>query len=143
MKNKVLWSPSKKFIKSTNFNHFIQFLVDTQKISINTDLSAELQYKKLYDWSINSYKEFWSSILEFSKIKYYDQIDSVCDDINKMPGAKWFTGVELNFAENLLSYRTNDIAIHFYGESKVYRTLTFNELYEKVSKLVVLLSFSI
>ena len=53
-----------------------------------------------------------------------------------MPGAKWFDGIKLNFAENLLLHRSDNIAIHFYGEDQVCKNITFNDLYDQVSKLV-------
>ncbi len=53
-----------------------------------------------------------------------------------MPGAKWFEGAELNFAENLLKYRDNKTAIISYREDLPKVTLTYQELYQKVSSCV-------
>ncbi len=136
MKSKSLWNPSDSFVNSTNLIKFINFLSVNNDFSIDTSLNSEAKYKQLYNWSIHSSEEFWSSFLHFSNIKYYSDIDFVCDDVNKMPGAIWFSGIQMNFAENLLSNRDDRIAIHFYGEDKIYKTLTFNELYNQVSKLV-------
>ena len=136
MKSKSLWNPSGSFVNSTNLTKFINFLSVNNNFSIDTSLNSEAKYKQLYNWSIHSSEEFWSSFLHFSNIKYYSDIDFVCDDVNKMPGAIWFSGIQMNFAENLLSNRDDRIAIHFYGEDKIYKTLTFNELYNQVSKLV-------
>ena len=136
MKSKSLWNPSDSFVNSTNLTKFINFLSVNNDFSIDTSLNSEAKYKQLYNWSIHSSEEFWSSFLHFSNIKYYSDIDFVCDDVNKMPGAIWFSGIQMNFAENLLSNRDDRIAIHFYGEDKIYKTLTFNELYNQVSKLV-------
>ena len=136
MKSKSLWNPSDSFVNSTNLIKFINFLSVNNDFSIDTSLNSEAKYKQLYNWSIHSSEEFWSSFLHFSNIKYYGDIDFVCDDVNKMPGAIWFSGIQMNFAENLLSNRDDRIAIHFYGEDQIYKTLTFNELYNRVSKLV-------
>ncbi len=136
MKNKSLWRPSENSVKSTNLTKFIDFLSANNNFSIDTSLKPEDQYKQLYNWSIHSSEEFWSSFLHFSNIKYYNDIDFVCNNINKMPGAIWFSGIQMNFAENLLLHRDDRIAIYFYGEDQVHRTLTFNELYDQVSKLV-------
>ena len=136
MKSKSLWNPSDSFVNSTNLTKFINFLSVNNNFSIDTSLNSEAKYKQLYNWSIHSSEEFWSSFLHFSNIKYYGDIDFVCDDVNKMPGAIWFSGIQMNFAENLLSNRDDRIAIHFYGEDRIYKTLTFKELYNQVSKLV-------
>jgi acetoacetyl-CoA synthetase len=52
----------------------------------------------------------------------------VIDDVAKMPGAKWFAGARLNFAEHLLRFRDDRTALVFYGEDQVRRKLTYAEL---------------
>ena len=52
-----------------------------------------------------------------------------------MPGAKWFEGAQFNFAENLLRVQSEKPAIHFKGETRPVRTLTYNELFAAVEKL--------
>jgi acetoacetyl-CoA synthetase len=59
----------------------------------------------------------------------------VVDDINKMPGARWFEGARLNFAENLLQYRDDHIALSFKGETRPTVSITYNELYQQVARL--------
>ena len=57
------------------------------------------------------------------------------DDLGKMPGAKWFDGATLNFAENLLCHRDDKIAILFQGEDGTKSSLTYKELHDQVSRL--------
>jgi len=52
-----------------------------------------------------------------------------------MPGAKWFSGARLNFAENLLRHRDDRVAIHFRGEDQIKSQLSYAELYRKVEQL--------
>jgi len=52
-----------------------------------------------------------------------------------MPGARWFVGSRLNFAENLLRYRDNQPALVFWGENGTKRSITYAELYEQVARL--------
>jgi len=59
----------------------------------------------------------------------------VVDDAAKMPGARWFEGARLNFAENLLRYRDDRLALVFRGEDKVRRTLTYAQLYDQVARV--------
>ena len=49
-----------------------------------------------------------------------------------MPGAKWFSGSELNYAENLLKGNPDQDAIISLGENKLVESLTFRELNQKV-----------
>ncbi|SVD55452.1 uncharacterized protein METZ01_LOCUS408306, partial [marine metagenome] len=80
-------------------------------------------------------ENFWECFWIYSKIIHHSPFHDVVDDINQMPGAKWFEGATLNFSENLLRYRDNKVAIHFYGEDGNQEKLTYKELYEAVSKL--------
>lgn len=61
--------------------------------------------------------------------------DRVVDDVNKMPGARWFEGARLNFAENLLRCQDDSPAIIFRGELGERRQISFRELYQSVAKL--------
>jgi acetoacetyl-CoA synthetase len=59
----------------------------------------------------------------------------VVDDLDKMPGARWFTGAKLNFAENLLRYRDDRTALISKGEAQATRRMSYNELYTAVARL--------
>ncbi len=58
------------------------------------------------------------------------------DDLSKFPGAVWFTGARLNFAENLLRYRDDQDAFIFKGETRKPVRMTYAELYDAVARLV-------
>lgn len=65
----------------------------------------------------------------------------VIDDISKMPGAKFFPGSRLNFAENLLRFRDDHPAIVFRAEtSNADTVITYYELYERVAALTARLA---
>ena len=50
-----------------------------------------------------------------------------------MPGARWFSGSELNYAENLLAGNKDQVAIISTGEGRKDKILTFGELNESVA----------
>jgi len=52
-----------------------------------------------------------------------------------MPGAKWFQGARLNFAENLLRFRDDRIAVSFKAEGRPTTSITYAGLYDKVARL--------
>ena len=62
-------------------------------------------YNELYKWSVDKSADFWECFWEYSNIIYHTSYYNVVDDIHRMPGAKWFEGATLNFAENLLRYQ--------------------------------------
>ena len=126
--NQVMWKPEKKVIQSSQMMEFMNFVND------HFDFSIE-DYADLYTWSINKGSDFWQCFWEYSNIIHHEPFKQVVDDINLMPGAKWFEGATLNFAENLLRHRDEKIAIHFYCEDGNQKLLTYAELYNAVSRL--------
>ena len=59
--------------------------------------------------------DFWAAMWEFGGIQASRTYDAVLDDVHHFPGAKWFEGARLNFAENLLRYRDDRPALIFRG----------------------------
>ena len=92
-------------------------------------------YDELHDWSISNLSDFWALVWDFAEIKASKGHDCVIDDTNKMPGAKWFAGAQLNFAENLLRYRGNRTALVFRGETQKTASMSYAELYDTVARL--------
>jgi acetoacetyl-CoA synthetase len=91
-----------------------------------------IDYPSLYQWSIDHISDFWESFWDFIKIDVSRGYDRVIDSLDKMPGAKWFLGSRLNFAENLLRYRDDHIALIFKGENRKSVKMTYAQLYEEV-----------
>ncbi|MBW2208672.1 MAG: acetoacetate--CoA ligase, partial [Deltaproteobacteria bacterium] len=79
---------------------------------------------------------------EFAQIKASRPYDQVIDDVTKMPGAKWFSGARLNFAENLLRYRDDQVALIFKGEDQNSAKMTYAELYDEVARVAASLKES-
>ena len=125
---KLLWQPSDERIKSTNMYRFMHFI--NEKFNQNFT-----EYGPLYDWSIKNIPDFWTSMWEFAEIKASKPYDQVIDDVNRMPGAKWFSGARLNFAENLLRYRDDHVALVFKGEDHDTTKMTYAELYDEVARV--------
>lgn len=124
-----IWVPSAKRIGATNMYKYLQFINDQHNKSFTT-------YDELYEWSITNIADFWESMWQFLDIKASADYNQVIDDPNKMPGAKWFAGTELNFAENLLRFRDDQLAIIFKGEAmQEARRITYARLYSEVSYL--------
>ena len=92
-------------------------------------------YKALHNWSIDNIPDFWASVWDFVGVKSSKGYEMVVDDVNKMPGAKWFTGARLNFAENLLRYRDEKTAFIFKGETQKSVRMSYAELYGSVARL--------
>jgi acetoacetyl-CoA synthetase len=126
--NKLLWQPSDERIRNTNMHHFIQYINSHHDKNFNT-------YDDLYRWSVTESPAFWQSLFHYGEVIHSRPYDQVVDDIHKMPGASWFEGARLNFAENLLRYRDDRIALSFKGETTPTLSITYNELYQQVARL--------
>jgi len=126
--SKLLWKPSEERVKETNIYSFIA--------AVNKKFSVNIQdYPSLYQWSIDNIEDFWTMIWEFTEVIASSTYDKVVDDLSKMPGAQWFPGAKLNFAENLLRYRDKRTALIFKGEDRVHRKITYKELYDEVARV--------
>ena len=126
--NPILWTPSQEQINASQMDAF------RRKVNIRFELDLK-DYPDLHQWSVTNISDFWKSIWDFMAIEHSAPFSAVVDDETKMPGAKWFEGTRLNFAENLLRVRPDKPAIHFKGEDQPTRTLTYNELFDEVEKL--------
>jgi len=125
---KLLWKPSEERKEQTNIARFIRFVNEKHGLNIKT-------YDELYDWSIDKTTDFWAAMWIFGEIRASHGYDEVVDDLSRFPGAKWFSGARLNFAENLLRYKDERISFVFRGENKKTARITYAELYRSVGRL--------
>ena len=102
-------------------------------VNLSSNLSLK-NYDDLYSWSIKDIPSFWESIWKFSEVKSSASYSQIVDDTSKMPGAKWFSGIQLNYAENLLRFNDSKAAIIFKGENQKTRIITYHDLNEEVKK---------
>ena len=122
-----MWKPSVEQIERSQMFEFKEFINTRHGLNLGS-------YQDLHEWSVDNIHEFWAFAWEFFDIIHTQPYTQVVDDVSKMPGAKWFTGARLNFAENLLRRRDDKTALIFKGESQLVRKLTYAELYSEVAK---------
>ena len=125
---RLLWQPNEQRIKSSNMFRFMNEV--NEKYSKNFS-----DYNALHKWSIENIADFWEFMWDFADIKASKPYDQVVDDLIKMPGANWFSGAKLNFAENLLRCRDNKIALIFKSEDRKAIRMTYAMLYDQVTRL--------
>ncbi|MBW1898549.1 MAG: acetoacetate--CoA ligase [Deltaproteobacteria bacterium] len=123
-----LWKPSEDRIQKTNMYRFMN-VVNEKYVKTFTE------FAHLYEWSIENIAEFWKTFWDFVEIKASVPYKQVIDNPVKMPGAKWFSGAHLNFAENLLRYRDEKIALTFTSEGREATKITYAQLYDEVARV--------
>jgi acetoacetyl-CoA synthetase len=103
--------------------------------TVRRDWSAPVSdYAELHEWSVAQPEQFWRSLWSFCGVIAQVQGEVTLVDGERMPGARWFPQARLNFAENLLRRRDDDVAIIFRGEHRVRRRMTWNELHDTVAQ---------
>ena len=126
--SKQLWEPSAQRIKNSQLQKFTDFVRDSREVEF-------VDYEALHQWSVKHAEDFWQSVWDYADIKSSVIADTVLQDKDKFPGAKWFPGSRLNFAENLLRYRDNRVALVCRLENGERKSLTYAELYGQVEQL--------
>lgn len=125
---KLHWKPTEQQITNSNMYKFMQ--------SVNARYDLRMtSYDQLYQWSIEKIPSFWRHFWQYADVQCSNTCDEVLDDPNKMPYAKWFTGATLNFAQNLLRFRDDRLAIIFKGEGQPPVKITYARLYNEVAKV--------
>jgi len=125
---KLLWKPTEEQIQNSNMYRFMNVI--NEKYHQNFS-----EFESLYEWSIENIADFWETFWEFADIIASKPYDQAIDDVTKMPGARWFSGARLNFAQNLLRFRDDKTALIFKGEGQPSTKMTYAELYDEVARL--------
>ena len=121
-----LWRPSAEKIASTNLTAFAR--------SLGARMGVDLaDYRTLHRCSVENMAAFWAEVWEFAGIIASYRGGPVLANPTAMPGARFFPDAKLNFAQNLLRRRDDATAIFFRAEDKVSRTLSWRQLYDRVS----------
>lgn len=129
---RMLWKPSEEQVKRSNMYRFMQIVNRRYEKSFST-------YNELYQWSIEHIADFWKEVWEFVDIQASEPYVRIIDDLHKMPGAKWFEGARLNFAQHLLRYRDDRIALVFKGEEQPAIRISYATLFDEVARIAAYL----
>lgn len=122
---KLLWEPSAEWISRSNINKFMTWL------ETNKGIKKE-DYASLWEWSVSDLTGFWGSLWDYFKIDSKTPYEKVLAD-ESMPGAKWFQGAALNYAEHVFrnGFKVQK-AIFYASEGKPLQNMSWAELKTKV-----------
>lgn len=121
----ILWQPDANRIARSRMDAFRRFV--NQRHSLDLD-----DYPALHQWSIDQRAAFWQAIVDFFDIRFHNPPDAVLREGPSMPGAEWFPGATVNFAEHLLRRRDDAVAVVAVAENGQREQLTWAELAEQV-----------
>ncbi len=124
-----LWTPPKTLMEQSNMLSFLRFAEKRAGLRFAS-------YDELYRYSVTELGAFWAAVWDYLEIKARRRFDAPVDDISRFPGARFFVGAKLNYAENLLKYaHKKGPALVFRGEDQTRRALSHAELYDQVVRL--------
>src|SRR5258705_74760 len=121
----LLWTPPGDALERTRVGDFIRFLERTRGLRLTG-------YAQLWQWSVDDLAGFWSAVWDYFDVIAHAAPTSVLADPT-MPGARWFEGATLNYAENVLrmpGLADNDPVVVAYSQSRPDRPLSAAELRE-------------
>ena len=125
---KPLWSPSSETIDNSLLTQFTRNVAQKRNLVLKN-------YSELHTWSIQNPDEFWSDYWEFSEMQVSRKSEVAVEDLDKFPGARWFPGSKLNYAQNLLSRRSSQTALISILENGSRKTATYEELYQHTASI--------
>jgi acetoacetyl-CoA synthetase len=126
----LLWEPSEELKENARISDYMKWL------KAERDLSFE-DYNELWEWSVTDLEGFWATVWEYCGIKASKPYGRVLG-AREMPGAEWFVGAELNYAEHVLrhaAHRPREPAILHQSEVRSLGEMTWDELQEKTVAL--------
>ena len=124
----LLWTPSPARIEEAELTRFTRWLAHERGLHFD-------DYNALWAWSVDHLEDFWAAIWDFFEIKASTPYECVLADAT-MPGARWFPGARLNFAEHVLRRaRPGATALHYAAENLPLQAITWDELGAQVTRL--------
>ncbi len=126
----ILWSPSVERYQASTMAAFERYLSKKHELTFS-------DYNDMWRWSISDLNSFWGVIADFFELRFFEQPQKI---LNKraMPGAEWFVGAKVNYADQILS-KTDRLAeqVAFVSNSETFgrKELTWNNLKRSVASV--------
>ena len=106
----LLWTPSAAQVEDANLTRFAKWLVRERGLQFDS-------YHALWQWSVTELEEFWQAMWDYFGIQSSARHSRVLGK-RTMPGAEWFPGARLNYAEHVLrNERAGNDALLFSSET--------------------------
>jgi acetoacetyl-CoA synthetase len=134
-----LWTPSVEMVQGARITDFRRWVQDRRGLKF-------ADYAELWQWSVDEIERFWADIWEYCGVRASVPYERVLADRGsegsssgrrQMPGARWFEGAQLNYAENLLEREHDpaETAVFHASELRPLGELTWGQLSEQVAAL--------
>ncbi len=124
----LLWEPTEALKQQARITGYMQWLEREKGLALQTR-------GELWQWSVDHLEDFWASLWEHFHINASKPYTSVLKE-RKMPGAEWFSGAALSYAEHMFRHETSERpALLFQSENRPLREVSWDELRRKVGAI--------
>ncbi|HEY5187851.1 MAG TPA: acetoacetate--CoA ligase, partial [Solirubrobacteraceae bacterium] len=124
----LLWEPSAERIERATLTRYTEWLARERGLEF-------ADYAALWEWSVRDLEAFWGSIVAFCDMHFSAGGEEVLGD-RSMPGAEWFPGATISFAEHVFRGKSDDaLAIQHASELRELSTWTWGELREQTARI--------
>jgi acetoacetyl-CoA synthetase len=118
-----LWRPDNQRVQNSSLSNFTKYI----------NLDSKNDFKKIWEWSVSNPEIFWSKFWDYSKI-IGDKGKEIIRKNRTFNKTKFFPDSKINYSENILKKKSDEIAINFLSETGFEENITWNLLYKKVCK---------
>jgi len=121
----ILWRPTSEQVESCNLTGYLRWLERERSLRF-------AGYDKLWRWSVTDLEAFWGSIADHFDVRFRTPPERAIVG-RPMPGASWFPGARLNYAEHALARSGSEPALICRSETGVRRELSRDDLRREVA----------
>ena len=128
----LLWEPTDEIVNYANLTQYQNWLAENKGLRFTT-------YPQLWQWSVDHIEEFWESLFAYFNLTYSQGWTDPLPE-RAMPGARWFAGAKLNYAENIFAQRTAERPMMLYkAEDKPLIEIAWEEVLDQTRRLAQVL----
>ncbi|TWE10053.1 acetoacetate--CoA ligase [Rudaeicoccus suwonensis] len=122
----LIWQPAPDAMQRTRIGQFMSWLAEHRDLEFTS-------YEQLWQWSVSDLDGFWGALWELFEIRSHAPYEAVLGD-RTMPGAQWFPGATLNYAEHLFTAPDDQVAIIARSQTRDDIELTTAQLRDQVAR---------
>ena len=128
-----IWRPSAARVAEAHLTRFMEQVSSRKGLKLRS-------YADLYAWSVEQPADFWTELARYAEVRAdWGTGPVMANDAGEpgsaMPGARFFPDARLNFAENLLRYSDDQLALVFRNECGTRKALSYKDLHDEVARV--------
>jgi acetoacetyl-CoA synthetase len=135
----LLWRPGPERVAASRLTRFQDWAAENHGAPAGDLGDPEGRYLALHAWSVREPAAFWAAVAEWFDVRFSTPYETVLADPS-MPGARWFPGATLNYAEHVLRHaedpaRADEPALLHLDELQNFAGTSWAELSRRTASL--------